>query len=57
MSDTEKISDWCRWYEASDATYKAWALQAVWRNEKKLFHAVVTKLNLTLEKLCEDMSK
>jgi len=57
VTDTEKVSDWARFYLASQPSYKVWALVAVLENDPKLFDAVVKKLDLTLRKLCEVMKE
>ena len=55
MTESERISDWCRSYKASPPSYRAEALRAVWLNERQVFNGVVRALKLDLPKLMEDM--
>lgn len=57
MTESERIADWVRWYQASVPSYKAHALQAVWRNDRQLFNGVISKLKLDLGKLMQEMGE
>lgn len=56
MTDSEKVSDWVRYYQAS--ILKMNALQAVWANDPKLTETVMDKLGLASRldvlKACKD---
>ena len=57
MTESERISDWCRAYRAAVPSYKAEALRAVWINERPIFNGVVRALKLDLPTLMAEMSE
>ena len=57
MTESERISDWCRAYRAAVPSYKAESLRSVWLSDRQLFNGVVNALKLDLAKLMGDMTE
>ena len=57
MTESERISDWCRSYKAAVPSYKAESLRSVWLSDRQLFTGVVNALKLDLAGLMAQMSE